>query len=149
MGIAHNFGDWVSMHDEVGAFYMFCLASEMGQKTNAALLGDSSDDAALGQSLLFEPSSPAEVSEHLLDLGISLPTPEALHDVPIKKIADFAKRRAGERLRFREEVEDGYFVCEQWLATSFHAPLFSIQVSVQNTVRARCSPLCMSSYARV
>jgi hypothetical protein len=105
MGLAYKFGDWVSMHDEVGAFYMFCLASEMGQKMNAALMGDSSEDAALGQSLLFEPSSPAEVSEHLLNVGISLPTPEALHDVPIKKVADFAQRRAGERLRFRQEVE--------------------------------------------
>jgi hypothetical protein len=105
LGLAHKFGDWVSMHDEVGAFYMFCLASEMGQKMNAALLGDSSEDAALGESLLFEPSSPAEVSEHLLDVGISLPTPEALHDVPIDKVADFAERRAGERFRFREEIE--------------------------------------------
>jgi hypothetical protein len=105
LGLAHKFGDWVSMHDEVGAFYMFCLASEMGQKINAALLGDSSEDAALGQSLLFEPSSSAEVSEHLLNVGISLPTPEALHDVSIAKIADFAERRAGERLRFRQEVD--------------------------------------------
>ena len=93
------------MHDEVGTFYMFCLASEMGQKMNASLMGDSSEDAALGQSLLFEPTSPAEVSDHLLDVGISLPTPEALRDVPIEKIADFAQRRAGERMRFREEVE--------------------------------------------
>jgi hypothetical protein len=105
LGLAHKFGDWVSMHDEVGAFYMFCLASEIGQKMNAALLGDSSEDAALGQSLLFEPTSPAEVSEHLLNVGISLPTPEALHNIPIEKIADFAHRRAGERLRFREEIE--------------------------------------------
>jgi hypothetical protein len=105
MGLAQKFGDWVSMHDEVGAFYMFCLAAEMGQKINAALLGDSSEDAVLGESLLFEPSSPAEVSEHLLDVGISLPTPVALHHVAIDKIADFAERRAGERLRFREEVE--------------------------------------------
>jgi len=105
MGLAHQIGEWVAMHEEVGALYMFCLASEMGQKMNAALLGDSSEDAEIGQSLLFEPSSPAEVSEHLLDVGISLPTPEALHDVPIKKVADFAQRRAGERLRFREEVE--------------------------------------------
>ena len=50
LGLAHKFGDWVSMHDEVGAFYMFCLASEMGQKMNAALMGDSSEDAALGNS---------------------------------------------------------------------------------------------------
>lgn len=105
LGLAHKFGDWVAMNDEVGALYMFCLASEMGEKMNAALLADSSEDAALGQSFLFEPSSPAEVSEHLLNLGISLPTPEALHDVPIDKIADFTERRAGERLRFREEVE--------------------------------------------
>jgi hypothetical protein len=69
MGLAQKFGDWVSMHDEVGAFYMFCLAAEMGQKINAALLGDSSEDAVLGESLLFEPSSPAEVSEHLRDAG--------------------------------------------------------------------------------
>jgi hypothetical protein len=34
-----------------------------------------------------------------------LPTPEALHDVPIAKIADFAERRAGERLRFRQVVD--------------------------------------------
>src|SRR5207248_2605393 len=52
LGIAHKFGDWVSMHDEVGAFYMFCLASEIGQKINAPLLGDSAEEAALGQSLL-------------------------------------------------------------------------------------------------
>jgi hypothetical protein len=105
LGIAHKFGDWVSMHDEVGAFYMFCLASEMGQKINAPLLGDSAEEAALGKSLLFEPTSAAEVSEHLLNVGISLPTPEALHDVPTTKIADFAKNRAGERLRFRKEVD--------------------------------------------
>jgi hypothetical protein len=105
LGLAHQFGDWVSMHGEVGALYMFHLASEMGKRMNAALLGDSSEDATLGKSLLFEPTSPAEVSEHLLDVGINMPTPEALHEVPLTKITDFAKNRAGERLRFRKAVD--------------------------------------------
>lgn len=105
LGLAHQIGDWVSMHEEVGALYMFCLASEMGQRINAPLLGDSSEDATLGKSLLFEPNSPAEVSEHLMDVGINMPTPEALHDVSLAKITDFAKNRAGERLRFRKAVD--------------------------------------------
>jgi hypothetical protein len=55
LGLAHTFGDWVSMQHEVGAFYMFCLASEMAEKISAPLYTDSPADAQVGQALLFSP----------------------------------------------------------------------------------------------
>ena len=38
-----------------------------------------------------------------------------------------------------------YFFCEQWFATSFHAPSSFAQVSVQITDRLRCWPWYTSS----
>lgn len=105
LGLAHRFGDWVYMHDEVGAFYMFCLASEMSRQIGAPLFSDHQEDAALGQSLLFEPDSSADVSEVLLRVGVKLPSPEALQDVPLRDVVNFAVKRADERRRFREAVE--------------------------------------------
>jgi hypothetical protein len=105
LGLARQIGSWVSMRDEVSAFYMFCLASEMGTKMSAPLLSDSPDDAALGQSLFFEPDSPADTSDVLLRIGIKLPSPEALRNIPTRIIADFAINRAAERQAFRETVQ--------------------------------------------
>lgn len=108
LGLAHRFGDWVTMRDEVGAFYMFCLASEMATQMDAPLFTDSIADASLGQSLLFEASEPApptNVSDVLIRLQLKLPTPEELQHVSIKKITKFVKHRSGERQRFREAIE--------------------------------------------
>lgn len=105
LGLAHRFGDWVFMHDEVGAFYMFCLASEMSDRMGAPLFSDSIDDAVLGESLLFEPSSAADVSDVLLRVGIRLPSPEELRNVSVSKFAEFAIKRSGERQNFRKAIE--------------------------------------------
>jgi len=105
LGLAHQFGDWVTMHDEVGAFYMFCLASEMADKIAAPLFTDSPTDAEIGQALLFAPAAGQPVSDVLLRLGIRLPSPEQLHDIPVEKVVQFADRRKSERLQFRTAVE--------------------------------------------
>lgn len=105
LGLAHQFGDWVTMHDEVGAFYMLCLASEMADKMSAPLFTDSPADAETGQALLFAPEAGQQVSEILLRLGIQLPSPEQLHDTPLEEIVQFADRRKSERLQFRMAVE--------------------------------------------
>jgi len=105
LGLARQLGSWVSMRDEVGAFYMFCLASEMGTKMSAPLLSDSPDDAELGQALFFEADSPADTSDVLLRIGIKLPSPEALRNVPIRIVADFVASRAAERQAFRGAVQ--------------------------------------------
>jgi hypothetical protein len=105
LGLAHQFGDWVTMHDEVGAFYMFCLASEMAEKMSAPLFTDSPTDAETGQALLFAPEAGQQVSEILLRLGIQLPSPEQLQDIPMEKVVEFADRRKSERLQFRSAVE--------------------------------------------
>jgi Family of unknown function (DUF6236) len=105
LGLAHRFGEWVSMHDKVGAFYMFCLASEMADKMSAPLLTDSPDDAAMGQALLFTPDATANLSEKLVRLGINLPSPQQLQQLPMRKIAKFARRRAVEKQEFRAAVE--------------------------------------------
>ena len=93
------------MHDEVGAFYMFCLASEMADKMSAPLFTDSPVDAETGQALLFAPEAGQQVSEILLRLGIQLPSPEQLHDTPLEQIVQFADRRKSEGLQFRTAVE--------------------------------------------
>jgi hypothetical protein len=106
MGLAHRFGDWVSMHDSVGAFYMFCLASEMAKQMDAPLMADSNQDAELGQSLLFEPTATADITDMLLDLTVDLPHEKQLHDISMKTIATFARKHAAERKRFRDAVEN-------------------------------------------
>lgn len=108
LGLAHSFGEWVAMRDEVGAFYMFCLASEMGRRIGSPLMSDSIDDSTLGQSLLFEPDSATDTdgtSGVLVRMGLTLPSPPDLQHVPMAKIVDFAQRRAAERQRFRETIE--------------------------------------------
>jgi len=105
LGLAKKFGDWVMMHDKVGAFYMFCMATEIANAMNVSLMTDSPVDAELGQALLFESESKKHSSEMLLRLGISLPSAEQLSQVPLKKIVAFADKRAAEKLAFRETVE--------------------------------------------
>ncbi len=105
LGLAHRFGDWVAMHDEVGAFYMFCLASEMADKMASPLLTDSQEEAELGQAFLFAPQLGDPVSDMLLKLGIRLPSAEQLEGVPMDRMAAFAEQRGAERQRFRLAVE--------------------------------------------
>lgn len=105
LGVAHRLGKWVGMRDEVGAFYMYCLAAEMGTRIKAPLLAASIDDSSLGKALLFEPDSSADVSEVLLEVGIRFPGPDALQHVPLRDIIQFAERRGTERQRFRQEVQ--------------------------------------------
>jgi hypothetical protein len=105
LGMAHRFGEWVFMHHEVGASYMFYLASEMADKLSAPLFTDSPDDAAMGQALLFTPDTTASLSEKLVRLGINLPSPQQLQQLPMRKIAKFAQRRAVEKQEFRAAVE--------------------------------------------
>lgn len=104
-GLAHKFGDWVTMHDEVGAFYMFCLASEMADKMSVPLYTDSSNDADMGQALLFTPQANDPVSDILVRLGIGVPSPDQLKDIPMKHIADFAEQRCAEKQAFRDAIE--------------------------------------------
>lgn len=106
LGLAHLFGEWVSMQPEIGAFYMFCLASDMAEKISAPLLTDSGEDAALGQALLFEPETVAGVSEILISLGIDLPSPEQMARVPMELVADFSDQRGGEKQRFRAAINE-------------------------------------------
>jgi hypothetical protein len=106
LGMAHRSGEWVSMQEEVGAFYMFCLASAMAEDISAPLFTDSPDDAAMGQAILFRPDMAANVSEKLVRLGIRLPSPEQLRQIPMGDIADFAERHAVERQDFRAAVEE-------------------------------------------
>jgi hypothetical protein len=104
LGLAQRFGEWVSMHDEVGACYMFCLASEMSRTIEAPLLSDSDDDAGLGGALLFEPRVGADATDTLARLGIGLPKPETLAEISVEDVAIFARKRAPERQRFRQAV---------------------------------------------
>lgn len=106
LGLAKQIGDWVMMYDEVGAFYMFCLASEMGDQMKSPLFSDSLDTAALGQSLLFEPGKELlRTSSVLVSLGIELPGPNELSHVSTSKVVKFSAQRADERRIFREAIE--------------------------------------------
>lgn len=104
-GIAHRLGDWVHMHDQVGALYMFCLASEMGKRMSVPLLSDASEEAALGEALLFEPEGDEAVTETLLQMGIDFPSGAQLENVSAQDIIKFCQRRAPEKLAFREQIE--------------------------------------------
>jgi hypothetical protein len=79
----------------------------MSRRMSAPLLAESSEDSEVGQSLLFEPGrdSADEVSETLVTLGVELPSPEQLRNVPADKIARFSERRAAERGEFRQAIE--------------------------------------------
>jgi len=105
LGLAHRFGDWVTMHDKVGAFYMFCLASEIAKAMSVPLLTDSPNDAALGEALLFEAIDDEQGSDHLLQLGIELPSPAQLARIPLETVVEFTERRAAERQAFRATIE--------------------------------------------
>jgi len=105
LGLAQQFGEWVTMHDEVGACYMFCLASEMGHGMSAPLFTDSPEEVLLGQSLLFEPSHGTPVSQTLIRAELVLPAPGAMKDVPAAKLVRFATMHSGERRRFRGMME--------------------------------------------
>jgi hypothetical protein len=105
LGLAHQFGEWVGMDDELGAFYMFCLASEMAERMSAPLYTDSPADAEVGQALLFAGGSADPVSDILIRLGIRMPSPKQLNHVSMDKIAAFAERRKGEKLEFRTAIE--------------------------------------------
>jgi hypothetical protein len=106
LGLAHILGDQVAMHAEIGAFYMFCLASEMADQIQSPLLTDSKEEAELGQAFLFAPRPGDHVSDMLLRLGIGLPSPEQLAEVPMDRMAAFAEQRGAERQRFRLAVEE-------------------------------------------
>ena len=100
-GLAQQFGNWVYMHDEVGAFYMHCLASEMATRMEAPLLTDSKEDAETGEAVLFQPQPGDGLTNSLVQLGINLPTPDELAHIPMVSIVAFAERRAAERQAFR------------------------------------------------
>src|SRR5688572_14318204 len=114
-GLAHRFGDWIGMHEAVGAFYMYCLASEMAGRIEAPLLAETAEDAVIGQSLLFAPDTTGEVSQVLASLEVQLPTDEQLKNVTVEKLAAFAERTTGERRRFRTAMES---VIEKLRSTS-------------------------------
>jgi hypothetical protein len=107
MGLAHQVGDWVGMHDEVGSLYMYCLAAEIGQQMNLPLMASIPDDEELGQALLFEPSThnTETTTEQLVQLGLGLPSAADLDDIPLDKVIAFHHERYGERIAFRTEVE--------------------------------------------
>jgi hypothetical protein len=93
------------MHDRVGAFYMFCLASEVSSATGAALFCDSRENAELGQALLFESDNKADVTDDLLRAGIQLPRAADVAHISTARIAEFSRHRASERQRFRSVVD--------------------------------------------
>jgi hypothetical protein len=106
LGLAHRSGDWVTMHDEVGALYMFCLASEAGRRIGAPLFAEPDGSSDIGQSLLFDPGDDADgTSEHLARIGVRMPGPDDVAGVTTATIAQFVERRASERDSFRECVE--------------------------------------------
>jgi hypothetical protein len=106
MKLAQQVGEWVGMHDEVGSLYMYYLASEVSKKTEAPLLAASDKEAAFGEALLFEPKAEADVTDDLLRLGISFPSPKDLanRQVTAQAIVEFSKKRAAERIAFRDAV---------------------------------------------
>jgi hypothetical protein len=102
-------GPWIAISDELGSFYVHCLASEMSRRIRAPLLTDSSGSVSLGQSLVFDPGpSATEVSRtrQLVQLGIQLPSPDVLTSVPMQKIINFHNKRDAERQRFRKAIEE-------------------------------------------
>jgi hypothetical protein len=103
--LAHQFGDWIGMREEIGAFYMYCLASEMGSRIDAPLFAEAEDDAAVGQALLFQPDTSGDVSSTLAALEVDVPSAEQLREVSVEALANFVESRAGERRRFRLAME--------------------------------------------
>lgn len=88
---------------------MHCLATKMSETMDAPLFTDSPESASWGKSLVFSPpegASPDEVTDELIQLGIRLPPPEAMAQVPIGKLLEFHRSRAQERQRFRRNIED-------------------------------------------
>jgi hypothetical protein len=108
MGLARKIGDWVGMHQEVGALYMFSLAAEMGQKMKMPLQTSDKQHGQIGQAFLFESSADhiEKTTGQLIELGLDLPSAEDLSDVPLDKVIQFHKNRTPERLAFRTAVNE-------------------------------------------
>jgi len=103
--LAHQVGNWVGMREELAAFYMYCLASEMSNQIEAPLFAETEDDAVIGQSLLFEPDAAGDVSHVLASLEVDMPSPEELAAISPDTMVNFLERRAPERRRFRMTLE--------------------------------------------
>ncbi|HKI01439.1 MAG TPA: DUF6236 family protein [Thermoanaerobaculia bacterium] len=109
LGLAKRKGEWITVRDELGNFYMHCLATKMSQMMGAPLFTDSPGSTSWGKSLVFSPTKGAssdELTDELIQLGIRLPSPEAMAQVPIEKLLRFHHLRAPERQRFRRTIED-------------------------------------------
>jgi hypothetical protein len=76
----------------------------MAEKMGAPLFTETREDAAFGEALLFEPETVIDSSEVLVNLGIKMPSPEQMAEVPIKRVIKFAEKRGGEKQRFRAAV---------------------------------------------
>lgn len=105
LGLATRAGAWVGMKEEVGAYYMFCLASEMGAQMKATIFTDTEENATIGQSLLFQPRAAETRTDVLVKLGIQMPLPQELAKVPLKDFIKFTKESGGQRRAFREAIE--------------------------------------------
>jgi hypothetical protein len=107
MGFARVHEGWVSMRRELGAAYMFYLASEMSSGMRAPLFTDSRPIAVAGETVHFDADlqDHADTTESLLHFGIAMPSPEEVANIDVTTLAKFCRDRRDEKRAFRQAIE--------------------------------------------
>ncbi len=110
--LGRQVGEWFSMPEWLAGYYMLCLAAHIGEKQNAPLLSDSPEMETGGTFFQHSRIAPELVNAPDDDRGFSLarmvlpiPRPENLASVSMKKILEFRKKSADERMQFRMAIE--------------------------------------------
>jgi hypothetical protein len=93
----------------LAGLYMFCLATEIEDRTGAPLVTDQRKYEDFGRRLALSGESGQETSVQqalkLLQLDLAFPTPEQMSRVPMKKFLKFHRKWAPERRRLRRAIE--------------------------------------------
>jgi hypothetical protein len=105
--LARQDGEWVTIRDEVAAFYMYCLACEMSRRIEAPLFTDSPSDAMVGKAMMFQQpaNTKTPLADWLMQLDIDLPGAQELRSTRMATILEFSNKRQDERRRFRKAIE--------------------------------------------
>jgi len=106
--------DRMQLAEGFDALYMICLAKEMGLATRRPPLTDTEEYAECQALVQFdanvavsrEVQNAETESSVLVQLGIAMPSPQQLNNVPLQSIIDHHRKRDTERRAFRRAVEE-------------------------------------------
>lgn len=99
---------YIKVPSHVGGPYMMCLGSVISDHTGFPLVTDDHAFEAMGEYLSFSAGQKAVVEDPhykaLLRLGITMPSPGAMINLPMKTLLKFREKRQAERIEMRDAV---------------------------------------------